>query len=61
MKIFMYLVSQGPNHATVTACASGAHAIGDAYRMIQFGDAEVMVAGGSEASVDALSLAGFCR
>jgi len=51
---------KGPNYATVSACASGAHAIADAFRIIQRGDAEVMIAGGSEATITPASMAGFC-
>ena len=51
----------GPNHACVTACATGTHAIGDAARLIMWGDADVMVAGGAEAAVYPLAMAGFAQ
>ena len=52
---------KGPNYGLVSACATGTHAIGDAYRMIQYGDSDVIITGGTEASVHPLAIAGFAN
>lgn len=59
-KISILLGVRGPNYATVSACASGAHAIGQAYRSVQYGESDMAIAGGAEAPITPLSLGGFC-
>jgi beta-ketoacyl-acyl-carrier-protein synthase II len=58
--VSIQLGAKGPNYCTVSACSSGAHAVGDAYRIIQRGEADVMVTGGSEAPITPVAFAGFC-
>ncbi|MGX4598782.1 beta-ketoacyl-ACP synthase II [Faecalimicrobium sp. JNUCC 81] len=60
-QVSIYLGAKGPNTNVCTACASGTHSIGDAFKIIQRGDADIMVAGGSEAPVTALAFSGFCN
>src|SRR5688500_1058991 len=57
--VSMQFNAKGPNYATVSACATSAHAIGDAFRTIQYGDADVMITGGSEATVTPMAIGGF--
>ena len=57
--VSMRFQAKGPNYAVVSACATSGHAIGDSYRMIQYGDADVMITGGSEAAVSVMSIGGF--
>ncbi len=59
--VSMKFNARGPNYATVSACATSAHAIGEAFRTIQYGDADVMICGGSEAAVTAMSIGGFAN
>src|SRR6476661_2375229 len=59
--VSMMFNAKGPNYATVSACATSAHAIGDAYRTIQYGDADVMITGGAEATVTPMASGGFAN
>jgi 3-oxoacyl-[acyl-carrier-protein] synthase II len=59
--VSMQFQAKGPNYATVSACATSAHAIGDAFRTIQYGDAEVMISGGAEATVTEMAIGGFAN
>jgi 3-oxoacyl-[acyl-carrier-protein] synthase II len=59
-QISMVTGAKGPNSTAVTACATGTHSIGDSYRMIQHGEADVMICGGAEATISPTGVAGFC-
>ncbi len=59
-QVSMRFGAKGPNYSTVSACASGSHAIGDAFRWIKYGDADVIIAGGAEAAITPMSIGGFC-
>jgi 3-oxoacyl-[acyl-carrier-protein] synthase II len=59
--VSMRFNAKGPNYATVSACATSAHAIGDAFRTIQYGDADVMITGGAEATVTPMAIGGFAN
>ena len=59
--VSMRFNARGPNYATVSACATSAHAIGDAFRTIQYGDADIMIAGGAEATVTPMAIGGFAN
>ncbi len=59
--VSMMFNAKGPNYATVSACATSAHAIGDAYRTIQYGDADLMITGGAEATVTPMAIGGFAN
>ncbi len=59
--VSMRFNAKGPNYATVSACATSAHSIGDSFRAIQYGDADVMITGGAEATVTPMALAGFAN
>jgi 3-oxoacyl-[acyl-carrier-protein] synthase II len=59
-QVSMTTGAKGPNSAAVSACATGTHSIGDSYRMIQRGDADVMICGGAEATIRPIGMAGFC-
>ncbi len=59
-QVSMRFGAKGPNYSTVSACASGSHAIGDAFRWIKYGDADIFLAGGAEAAITPMSVGGFC-